>query len=715
MPVADAPRAVRATIVVPSFNHAAWVVEAVQSALAQTERDVEVLVIDDGSTDDSLARLARLSDPRLEVVAQENVGLSTTLDRGLARARGRWVRFLPSDDVLEPHCLARQLAAADAAPAARLVFALPSVVDANGAPYPDPAPQAWFDHAPEGRDEILRDLLERNFLCAPAVLFDRDLARVVGGFDPELRIAQDYDLWLKMLSWAPATFVRERLVRVRWHGANQSGVVTSASEGERARVVRGALGRLGPGRWVELFRARAADGSLSAASAALADALARSGLHELVPLAARLRAVRDDDRDGRGVRRLAGAIGRVLRRSAAPRLPAPVPPSGAGPGEHWIVVAARTDTVPRAVLLAGALATEGVATTLAAPAGVAPDAPAGLRVVSCDLAALRHESEACGGSLRLVVHEPDAGVIAFAREARLAGGRVLYDKAEGPIGVTRGAIDSERALIDAADDLIGASRDAVTRLAVARRLVHLLPAAADAAAAAGRVRALRGIAARPTVVVAVACSGAHRASEVDACLDHLEASRGDTPYRIVAVDDGVTDDVLDALVRRDEAGELQLVRNALRGRASGHNLALRATTSELVVLLDATRLAPGPGWLDGPVAALLGAAPPRAVVERGRGAGSGWAWVVPRRLVQRLGGFDEAQDPAGLEDADLEQQLVAAGHGVAEWVALGPVPVPTSRHGVGDAVSRELAAQRFAQRWPDASPPRDWAAIAAEI
>ncbi|MBM4247792.1 MAG: glycosyltransferase family 2 protein, partial [Deltaproteobacteria bacterium] len=74
MPVADTPRAVRATIVVPSFNHAAWVVEAVQSALAQTERDLEVLVIDDGSTDDSLARLAQLSDPRLEVVAQENVG-----------------------------------------------------------------------------------------------------------------------------------------------------------------------------------------------------------------------------------------------------------------------------------------------------------------------------------------------------------------------------------------------------------------------------------------------------------------------------------------------------------------------------------------------------------------------------------------------------------------------------------------------------------------
>ena len=90
-----------------------------------------------------------------------------------------------------------------------------------------------------------------------------------------------------------------------------------------------------------------------------------------------------------------------------------------------------------------------------------------------------------------------------------------------------------------------------------------------------------------------------------ACLAELEASRGALPYRVVVVDDGVTEDVLDLLAQRDEAGELQLVRNALRGRASGLNLALRATASELVVLIDADRRAPGPGWLDQPVSALL--------------------------------------------------------------------------------------------------------------
>jgi glycosyltransferase involved in cell wall biosynthesis len=708
---------VRATILVPSFNHSQWVTETVRSALAQSERDVEVVVIDDGSTDDSLARLATLSDPRLEVIAQPNAGLSTTLNRGLERARGRWVKFVPSDDTLEPGCIERQLAAADAAPAARLVFALPTVVDAAGDPYPDPAPQAWFDHTPEGRDAILRDLLERNFLCAPAVLFDRDLARVVGGFDPALRIAQDYDLWMKMLPWAPAAFVRERLVRVRWHGANQSGVVTAQSEAERACVVRGALARFGLERWVELFRARTTDGSVARASAALADTLERSGLHEMSPLVAHLRAVRDHDHGDGGVRAVARALGRVLRRSAAPRSPdiAHTTAPTRQRHEHWIVVAARAETTSRGLVLAEALAADGATVTLATPAAGDPPSSVRVRRVPCDLATLRALPGSHDDRVRLVTQEADAAVIAFAREARLAGVRVLYDRAAAPTAVTRAAIDSERALIDAADDLVGGSRDVVKQLAVARRLVHLLPDAADDAAAILRARALRAVTARPTVAVVVACARPHTVADVAACLAQLDASRGEIAYRIVVVDDGVGDEVLDLLAQRDEAGELQLVRNALRGRASGLNLALRATASELVVLMDATRLAPGPGWLDGPVAALLGAPRIGAVVERGRAGGSGRAWLAPRRLLQQLGGFDEAQDPAGLEDADLERQLVTGGHPIVDWVTLGPVPVPTPRHGIGEVAPRRQSVQRFAQRWPDAPLPREWARVAEEI
>src|SRR6185436_13712300 len=114
---------------------------------------------------------------------------------------------------------------------------------------------------------------------------------------------------------------------------------------------------------------RAADGSSPGACAALADALLRSGLHELVPLATRLRTARADGTEGGALRRLASRAGQVLRRSAAPRSPAPEAPAvSSGPrAEHWIVVASRAEGVARARAAAEALAADGVSVTFAVP------------------------------------------------------------------------------------------------------------------------------------------------------------------------------------------------------------------------------------------------------------------------------------------------------------------------------------------------------------
>jgi hypothetical protein len=663
-----------------------------------------VLVIDDGSTDDSVARLARFADPRLEVRIQSNVGLSTTLNRGLARARSRWVKFLPSDDALRPDCIARQLEAAAAAPDARLVFALPEVVDAGGKPLADPAPQAWFDSEATARDQILRGLVERNFLCAPAALFDRELALAVGGFDPALRIAQDYDLWLKLLALAPATFVHERLVRVRWHGANQSAAVTPASEGERARAVVGALERMGLERWIELFRAAPGLDSPERARAALAQALRRSGLREVEPFVERLASA--PPRGRAPVRRGPGAIlrGWLAHVVSVPRVEAA--PIGPGPrGEHWLVLAPAPASAPgtgRSGQLAAALARGRAAVTLAAPPGeVEAGSLTGVQVVPAELAVLRALLRDRDDRVRLVVQQPDPQAIAFAREARLGGARILYDRAEGPGAFSRAAIDSERALVDAADDLIGGTRPTAKQLATSKRLVHLLPDATDAAGWDERTRALRGIAARPTIAVIVACLPWHDAATIAAGLDTLADARGELAYRIVAVDDGVSADALAELEQREEEGSLTLLRNALRGRGSGFNLALRAIAAELFVLLDAARRAPGPGWLDGPIRALLDARALGAVIERGAGAalGSGWTWVAPRPALARVAGFDEAYDPASLEDLDLEQQLRAIGYDVAPWYAAGaeaPFAGPAWR---ADAAAMRRAERRFRRRW----------------
>ncbi|MBM4267453.1 MAG: glycosyltransferase [Deltaproteobacteria bacterium] len=279
---------VQVSVIVPSYEHVSYVAEAVRSALAQGGVSLEVIAIDDGSRDDSLEVLRAIEDPRLVVLAQENRGLSRTLNRGLARARGQYVKMLPSDDALVPGALARQVAVA-ASEQLALVFSLPLVVDSGGRPLADPAPQAWFDV--EGRDEraLLRALVERNPLCAPGALFDRVAAQAVGGFDPSLRVAQDYDLWLRLLPGRRARLLPERLVAVRWHGANQSAVADESTESERAYSLIGAIGRLGLDGLAAYFGTGETEPPAVAERAiALARALLRSNLRETWPFARRL-------------------------------------------------------------------------------------------------------------------------------------------------------------------------------------------------------------------------------------------------------------------------------------------------------------------------------------------------------------------------------------------------------------------------------------------
>lgn len=267
---------IQVSVIVPSHDHEPFVAAAVESVLAQSGVQFEVIVIDDGSTDRSVERLEAIRDPRLRLLVQENSGLSRTLNRGLEEARGRFAKFLPSDDLLEPDGLAAQVDFAESA-GRSLVFCRPTVVDAADQPLDDPAPQAWFDLDAADRRSILRASVSRNPLCAPSALFDRELARRVGGFDPSLRVAQDYDLWLRLLPHGEAAVEPNRRVRVRWHGANQSATATPSTEDERAYALVGSLVRCGLAQWAEWFA--------PSGWSRLAGALLASGLREARPFA----------------------------------------------------------------------------------------------------------------------------------------------------------------------------------------------------------------------------------------------------------------------------------------------------------------------------------------------------------------------------------------------------------------------------------------------
>jgi glycosyltransferase involved in cell wall biosynthesis len=193
---------VRVSVVIPSFNHAAFVGQAIESVLAQ-DVDLELLVVDDASADQSRDVIASFSDPRLRFLPQaENRGPSAALNVGIAVARGQYVTALGSDDFYLPGTLRTQLSFLDGHSQYDAVFGLPRLINENGKPLN--IGYREFSHPFIGKHAtrfawLRHFFLNGNCLCHPTVMMRRRVHDVVGLYDPRLLNLQDFDLWVRML------------------------------------------------------------------------------------------------------------------------------------------------------------------------------------------------------------------------------------------------------------------------------------------------------------------------------------------------------------------------------------------------------------------------------------------------------------------------------------------------------------------------------------
>jgi hypothetical protein len=179
------------TIGIPVFNAMPYLKETVQSVLSQTYRDFDLLVINDGSTDDSLGYLESLHDPRLRIINQENRGLSATLNRMLEEVRTPWLARLDADDVAYPHRIARTLEHIERYPGSGMLCSLA-----------DYYPRGCYGQfrATVGNPEQFRDLVRSGYLpsiCHPTVTLNVERAKCAGGYRFNLYV-EDIDLWWRM-------------------------------------------------------------------------------------------------------------------------------------------------------------------------------------------------------------------------------------------------------------------------------------------------------------------------------------------------------------------------------------------------------------------------------------------------------------------------------------------------------------------------------------
>jgi cellulose synthase/poly-beta-1,6-N-acetylglucosamine synthase-like glycosyltransferase len=198
------------SVIMPVYNGAADLEKAMQSILAQSVTDFEVVAINDGSKDDSCRLLNQVSDPRVRVIHQDNMGLAATLNKGISLARGEFIARQDQDDLSHPDRFARQLAYMRQNTDCTLLGT---------------AAEIWVGDVPSDRTHdhptrhavLAFDLLFNNPFVHSSVMMKRDAVVAVGGYttDPARQPPEDYELWSRMARKGRVANLPERLLVYR--------------------------------------------------------------------------------------------------------------------------------------------------------------------------------------------------------------------------------------------------------------------------------------------------------------------------------------------------------------------------------------------------------------------------------------------------------------------------------------------------------------------
>jgi len=237
----SAPAQPLASVVIIAYNCADYAGQAIRSVLGQTWIHLELIVVDDGSTDRTPEVVRSIDDSRLRYVRQKNSGPNAARNEGIRQARGDFIAFLDCDDWWLPAKLERQLARAIDHPEIGLVYSLAARVDTSG------RPGDRFASIVEGR--VLDRLLLGNCIAgsASSAMVTRRAIEAVGTFDESLHYAEDWEYWIRIASQFEVACVPEFDVYLLDRPGSQ-GKNAKATRRDSLRFIHAALARYAPSR-----------------------------------------------------------------------------------------------------------------------------------------------------------------------------------------------------------------------------------------------------------------------------------------------------------------------------------------------------------------------------------------------------------------------------------------------------------------------------------
>jgi glycosyltransferase involved in cell wall biosynthesis len=204
------------SVIIPNYNHTRFIPYAIRSVLAQGYPHYEIIVVDDGSTDDSREVVARFGD-KVHYIWQENQGLAGARNTGIRAARGELIGLLDADDEWHPNYLEEMVALSGEYPEAAVFYCMAQCMDVNGRGLPQ------FVGGPAVDPKLLYQVLLRsNFIIPSTVMFRRKAILDSGCFDAGLRSCEDWDLWLRLLSKGTIVGASKSLARYRVHESSLS-------------------------------------------------------------------------------------------------------------------------------------------------------------------------------------------------------------------------------------------------------------------------------------------------------------------------------------------------------------------------------------------------------------------------------------------------------------------------------------------------------------